>query len=286
MRTTMMRHKGLTGLLILGIFLAGGPVLAAKVKGDNPPAPRGAEERAPAFDPQAREILLKMCAFMKAQSHFSFKAEVTDDKPEQDGAIIQNSFDLDAWVRRPDRMRVDGEGDVVGKQFYYDGKTFTLYDKAHNVYATEEVPGDIEGALDKAHRDYNLTIALADMASASLCEHMSQGIGNGVYVGVRKVRGIPSHQFAFDRGDDHFQIWVDAGEAPLIRKIVITRGGLPHSPQWSATFTEWNLDPQLDESIFAFSAPQGAEKIEFARAQTTPLPTVGSGGRKKKGGGS
>ena len=42
---------------------------------------------------------------------------------------LQYGIDMETFVRRPDRLRVNAKGDVVNKQFYFDGKTITLYDK-------------------------------------------------------------------------------------------------------------------------------------------------------------
>ena len=260
--------------------LAGGCPGGREAK--SPPAQTG-QEKSPLFDPKAREILQNMCGFMKSQQDFSFKAEVTDDRLSDNGEPVQYSFDLQAYVRRPDRLRIKGEGDNVNKDFIYDGKTFTLYDKTRNVYATEEVPADIEGALAVASSKYNLTIALADMASAKLCEHIANGISNVRYEGMHNVHGVPAHHFSFDRGDVRFQIWVATGDRPMLEKVVITREGLPYSPQWTAYITEWNFEPQLQDDQFAFVPPQGAEKIDFAPLQTSLSPAPIPETKKKKG---
>jgi hypothetical protein len=277
-----MRYKTISYLIVL-MLLAAWPV-AARGAGESKAPLKTGQEKSPVFDPQAREILLNMCGFMKSQQAFSFNAEVTDDRLSDKGEPVQYSFDLQAYVRRPDGLRIKGEGDEANKEFVYDGKTFTLYDKTHNVYATEEVPGDIEGALDAAESRHNLTIALADMASAKLCEHISTGISNGRYEGIHNVHGVPAHHFSFDRGDDRFQIWVATGDKPLLKKVLITRAGLPYSPQWTAYITEWNFDPKFQDSLFAFVPPQGAEKIEFAPLETSLSPAAIPGMKKKTGG--
>ena len=257
--------------------LAVPPAFAKKTNESNSPGSR----QVPVFDPQSREILLKMCEFMKSQQEFSFKAEVTDDELSDTGTPVEHAFDLEAFVRRPDKLRVNGEGDVVSKQFVYDGKTFTLYDGKNNVYAAAEAPGDIEATLDKAHRNFNLTVALADLASANLCEHASTGISNGTYVGENTVRGVKAHHFAFDKNNAHYQLWVETGDKPLIRRIVISRPETPYSVQWSAYISDWNFDPKFQDNLFAFVPPEGAEQIEFAPVQTVQAPVPKRGTARK-----
>lgn len=43
-------------------------------------------------------------------------------------------------MERPNQLRVNAEGDRVNQQFFYDGKTLTLYNPADQVYATVEAP--------------------------------------------------------------------------------------------------------------------------------------------------
>jgi hypothetical protein len=279
-----MRYKTILLPLVLAVLLSAQQAAAREAKEKNAPAAQAGQQKVPAFDPQAREILRNMCQFMKSQQQFSFKAEVTDDLLSDTGKPIEYSFNLTGDVRRPDMLRIKGEGDLVDKEFIYDGKAFTLYDKTYNVYATEEVPADIEGALDTAYKKHGLTIALADIASARLCEHMSTGISNGRYEGIHHVRGVPAHHFSFDRGDARFQIWVATGDQPLLKKVVISREGSPYSPRWAAYFTEWDFNPQFQDTLFAFVPPQGAEKIEFAPVQTAGTPASKTDVQKKKGG--
>jgi hypothetical protein len=279
-----MKYKITSCLLVLAL-LAAWPAAAQKAgdNGSNPWA-RAGQEKSPVFDPQAREILLNMCGFMKSQKDFSFKAEVTNDRLSDKGEPVQYSFDLEVDVRRPDGLRIRGQGDEANKEFVYDGKTYTLYDKTHNVYASEEAPDDIEGALDAAQSRHDLTVSLADMAGAKLCEHISKGIRNGRYEGLHNVHGVPAHHFSFDRGNDRFQLWVSTGDRPVLEKVVITRGGLPYAPQWTAYLTDWNFEPQFKDSLFAFVPPRGAEKIDFAPLQTPMAPETSPGMRKGKGG--
>jgi hypothetical protein len=278
-----MRYKTISCLLVL-MLLAAWPVAAREAGKNNAKTPQAKQEETPAIDPQAREIAQKMCEFMKSQKAFSFKAEVTDDRLTDNGEPVQYSFDLDADVRRPDGLRIKGEGDLLSKEFVYDGKTFTLYDKTHNVYATEEVPADIEDALAEMNNRHNLTIALADMASAKLCDHLSTAISNGRYEGLHHVHGVPAHHISFDRGDVRFQVWIAEGDQPIPKKVLITRNEAPYSTQWAAYFTDWNLNPQFQDNLFAFEPPQGSQKINFAPLQTSSAPAATPGTQKKKGG--
>ena len=279
-----MRYRIVVTLLILGLFVAVQPVLAQKGGKGKGAAPGAGQVPTTAVDPRAMEVLRSACDFLKAQQKFTYKGEVDDDQVYHGGKKLQYSFDLEAQVQRPDKLRISGEGDVVNKLFVYDGKTITLYDKNHNVYATRAASPDIESALEKAQKELGLTVALSDLASPQLFDHVSKNVQGALYVGLHKVRGIPCHHLAFDRGDLHLQVWIEAGDKPLIRKVILTHMRAPGSPQWTATLTEWNLSPQFPSGVFAFAPPKGAEMIDFAPPQTAARHKSKPVGQKKKGG--
>jgi hypothetical protein len=92
------------------------------------------------------------------------------------------------------------------------------------------------------------------------------------------VRGVRCHHLAFDREEVELQIWVDAGDKPLQRKIIFTLKKLEGSPQWTAYLSDWSSSAVLKDGLFNFAVPPGVRKIKFVPAQQTPDT------RKEKGG--
>lgn len=277
-----MSKRIMAGLVCLAFWALTGSALSQQQQQKQqapPPAPQA--EKATAPDPLP--ILQKMCDFLKSQQQFTYKAEVADDQVYYGDKKLQYEIDLEIFVRRPDRLRVNAEGDLVDKQFYLDGKTITLYDKDHNVYGTLEVPPDIESALEKAHKEFGVRVALSDLASPKLWEVMNKHIKHSLYVGQSKIRGVLCHHLSFDGDNVQFQMWIEAGNQPLPRKVVLTHKNLPGSPQWTAYLGEWNFSPQLNDNLFAFTPPPGAEKIKFIPVQASQAPKQ-EPEKKKQGG--
>ena len=231
------------------------------------PLPPAAKTAAPA--PDARLILQKMCDFLKSQQQFTYKAEVVDDEVYQGGKKLQYGVDMETFVRRPDRLRVNAVGDLIDKQFYFDGKTITLYDKDHNVYGVLAVPPDIESALAKANKEFGVRVALTDLASPKLGDVLNQRIKDAVYVGLHKVRGVPCHHLAFDGDEAHLQVWIEAGDKPLPRKVVMTAKQAPGSPAWMAYLYDWNLSPSCRTTCLSLP-PGGGAKDQVYPGQNRP----------------
>ncbi len=247
-------------IALLGIMLPSMPGWSAEEA--KPAVTRAATPEAQAT-PQPEKILQQACDFLKSAQQYSFKAEVTDDRVYTGGKKLQFAFDLEGYVRRPDKVRINAAGDLEDKQFFYDGKTITLYDKSESAYAVLDVPATIDEAMEKTSKEYGLRISLVDLAESDTCGLMTKGVKHALYVGEGVVRGIKCHQLAFDKDDIQWQIWIDAGEKPLIRKLLINQKKLPAAPQWTAYFTDWNFSPQLADNLFAFTPPPGAIKTRF-----------------------
>jgi hypothetical protein len=287
-----MRLRVLCGLAILGLVLLGTASFGQeKEKVPAPPAP---EVKAPA--PQAqpakardidpKQVVRHMCDYLKSLKEFSFKGEVTDDHTYSAGNKLQFAFGLEGYVKRPDKIRLNAKGDLQNKEFFYDGKTITIYDTVKKVYATASMPPTIDEALAKADRDYGLRLIVAELAKTNLFEEITKGIKDEVYVGEGTVFGVKCQHVAFDKGKTAVQLWVEDSDKPVLRKAVLTYKDVDFSPQWTLYLTEWNVSPQLADNLFAFSPPQGAKKIDFMAVRKTEAPERSKGQPKKKGGGS
>ena len=259
--------------LLLAIMLSGVPGLAQTVqqpKATPPQAEKAAvpapqAEKATPPEPDPRQILQKMCDFLKSQQKFTYKAEVADEQVYYGGKKLQYGIDMETFVQRPDRLRVNAQGDLVDKQFFFNGKTITLYDKEDNVYGVLEVPPDIESALDKANKEFGVRVALTDLASPTLCDHIGKRIKHSLYVGLSKVRGVPCHHLSFDGDNAQVQLWIDAGDQPLPRKVVLTHKKLPGSPQWSAYLTDWNFSPSCPTTSLTLPPLRGLKRSSSSR---------------------
>ena len=282
MRKKISWGLGLLTACILLAPLAGSGQEKAPAQPPQAAAPAPPAAKQPAPDPQ--ELIRQGCDFLKNQAQFSFKAEVLNDRVYQGGKKLQFAQEVTASFRRPDKLRLEGEGDQDSKLLIFDGKTLTLYDKNKNFYADLGINGDIDAALDKAYKEYGLRVGLADLGSAKLCDHVGQGLTHALYVGLHRVRGVPCHHLAFDRKDIQYQVWIEAGDKPVLRKILVTQKQLPASPQWTAYLSDWNFSPALADNLFAFTPPAGAQKIKFMPVKSSETPAPKTVKPKKKGG--
>jgi hypothetical protein len=204
-----------------------------------------------------------MSDYLAAAREFSFRADVAYDSVSVDGQKIQYGAVVQLSVRRPDRLHVLYDGDERRRQVVMAGDAFTILDQEANVYAGADVPPEVGAALDRIFETYGFSVPIADFVYPDPYETLMGSVEAGSLVGRHFVDGTPCHHLAFSQEAIDWQIWIEDGPAPLPRKLVITYRNEPGSPQYAATFSEWDLEPRIAESYFEFRPPEGSGKIEF-----------------------
>jgi hypothetical protein len=242
------------------------------------PPPRSVEAR-------ADQELKKMGAFLAGLPHFALEAEETFDEIP-DGQLRRQLTNVRrVAVQRPNRLAADATGDTLNRAAWYDGRTVTVLDKDHNVYATIEAPGTIDATFDKLADEYGLELPLADFLFADPYAVLMEGVTYGRYLGLHQAAGVACHHLAFSQDTIEWQIWIDAGDKPLPRKLVISYVREPGEPQYSAVIRRWNLESAVPEGLFTFEAPEGAQRIDAkdmkrAQAEDAMPPEIApKGGR-------
>jgi hypothetical protein len=227
-------------------------------------------KNASVIDQKADAVLRGMCEYLAALEHFSFHTENTIDAVVSPGLKLQFAESVDAYVRRPDRLRANATGDIRNQDLYYDGKSITLTDTDLNFYGTINAPPEIESALDHALESFDIEAPLADLLYRDLYDNIVERAELGFYVGLHSTGGVECHHLAFVGEDVNCQIWVENSKTPLPRKIIITSTLVAGSPQFTALLSDWNVSARLPDSLFSFVEPEGVEKIGVLRAAGSP----------------
>ena len=224
-----------------------------------------ADTAAALIDPDATRLLQAASAQLTAAKAFSFKAEIWEDAVLFDHKIT-TSRTADFQVRRPDRLQIEVRSPKRSRGFWYDGKSLTLLSRTENLYGTIAVPETIDKVLDAANDKFGLNFPLEDLLVADLYASAMEGIKGGIAFGKVTVLGTVCQHIAFSTDVVDWQLWIEDGAKPLIRKLVITYKLEPAAPQYTAIFSDWKLTGELPDKIFEFTPPKGSAKIEVMPA--------------------
>jgi hypothetical protein len=82
-----------------------------------------------------------------------------------------------------------------------------------------------------------------------------------------RVGNTDCHHLAIRGAELDVQLWVEEGDRPVTRRLMITSKFEGGSPRFVANL-DWETDPEFRPGFFEFNAPDDAVKIEFSRAAT------------------
>jgi hypothetical protein len=215
------------------------------------------------IEPEADQILKRMSQHLISVRHFTFDAYKTVDVVLDSGQMIQLSDTTRVSLSRPDKLLAKSTGDTNNEHVWYDGKTLSVLSPEQNTYATVDVPNTIDEMMDYVVEKYGAAIPLADLAVSDPYKSAIQRVQSGHYLGLHYVRDLKCHHLAFRQQGLDWQVWIEAGDKPLPRKLVITYKELPGHPQFTAVFDNWDMSPRLSDSLFTFKVPRGAKRIEM-----------------------
>ena len=215
------------------------------------------------IDPKAEKILQDMNALKKKDVTASLEIVDTMDELAKGGQMIQYSHVRKMVVSEPKRFWIESTGDITNTTLWKDDTTFTLLDRSANAYAQTPASGTIDETMDMLLDTYGVTTPLADLLSDNLYAVLMKNVTSCRYLGLHSADGIQCHHIGATQKDIDWQIWIDAGDSPQLRKIVITYKQKPGAPQYTALLKSIHKISQLPADPFTFKAPEGAQKIPF-----------------------
>jgi len=215
------------------------------------------------IDPAATKLLKSATDYLAAQKQFSVEVRNTLEVVLTSGQKIEFNHTARQSVQRPNKLRAERTGDLVDQAFFYDGKSLTLSNPGDKVYATVAAPGTLETMLDFARETLDIVAPAGDLVYQDAYDILMTDVNQGFVVGKAVIEGTRCDHLAFRAPHVDWQIWIQEGKQPLVRKLVITTRDLANAPQFAVVVTKWDLKPQFSDKTFSFSQPAGARKIDF-----------------------
>jgi len=261
------RKKGALKLKVIGLSLVCAVMIASATAdrqataADTDQTDKVTPEQTADVDGEALSILRKATDYLTGLAQFRLKGFKETDVVQESGQKFQFSSSFEICLKRPDSIfaaRTDDDGII--RRLWYDGKTVSMYDEGEKVYAKIKAPDTLDGMLDYLETVMKSPFPLADLFYNDLSPLFDR-IVSGMYLDISFVAKIACDHLAFRGESVDWQIWIDRGEKPFIRKIVLTYKELPGEPQISAHLDDWDIQPQLADTIFQFTPPEDARRI-------------------------
>ena len=240
-----------------------GYTVAALVLATGLCAPLPAQDKSALIDPDSIKALNDMAPYLRTLKDFQVSAEVTTEDVLTDGQKLQYAHKTDILAHLPTQLRIDVDGEKMSRLYLYDGKSFTLFARRSGYYATVPAPPTIGQLIDVAYEKYDIVFPLMDLFMWGTPRANTDEITAAEDFGPGVVEGVTCEHYAYRQPGLDWQVWVQLGNHPLPRKLVLTTMTDEARPQHSQIIN-WNLAPSYNEAAFVFDPPPGAQKIVFA----------------------
>jgi hypothetical protein len=226
----------------------------------------GGEAPAPQakVDPAAVKAIQDMSKYLSSLNSFKLSTEGSLDTVTADGQRIQMDGSTDYAVKKPG-FAIKYASDKKDRDFFYDGKQFTVYSPNLGYYATVAAPATNREVLDTIYNNYGIRLPLEDLFRWN--DTNSNRIENfraAYNLGTVTLDGVKTTHYAFREPDVDWEVWIDQGDKPLPRKLSIVDRTDPARPAFT-THLKWTPNAPVSASDVTFVPSPGAMRIEMAQ---------------------
>lgn len=276
----MKRHLGVWRAMMAGASLVtiGGLAQAAE------PAP------APAMDPKAEQLMRQMSDYVTARQTFRVDLSAVT-KVQAEGINQEFASKSVVAVQRPNKVAMVLKSGMVGGTVVSDGKNATVYFPMMKRYMVKPAPDKISALSQElamaGGSGFGFPLVSALVAEKPF-ETLMTGVSAGKLIGEETLAGVKCQHARFTQEDFDWDVWVEAGPRPLLRKIVpdltkafkkmAAEGGEQAAvfktmkADMTITLDNWVVDGDLAADLFAFTPPEGTQKVDSL------FPDEGAGG--------
>ena len=219
------------------------------------------------IEDSAVDALKEMSAYLMSANTLAITSQGSMDVVTNDGQRIQLDGRTNYKVRRPGFV-VDYVSDIKSRRFVYDGKTFTVYSPTLGYYSSVPAPGTNREVLDTIYSKFGIALPLEDLfrwGDPSGGQRI-EALKSAYEVGSATVDGVETDHYAFREADVDWEVWIQQGDQPLPRKLVIVDRTDPTRPTFTARLT-WQVNPTFTDADFTFVPDANAKKIQLATYQ-------------------
>lgn len=238
-------------------------IIATAASGQANSSAANQSAQADAVDPKAAEALKRMSEYLSTLKSFELTSNSTRDMVTADGQRVQIGAIVKYKAMRPG-IAIDFDGDVRDRQYFYDGKTFTIYAPTLNYYAAAPAPSSNRAFLKSIYDRFGISLPLEDLFRWSDGDTSDlNALTSAFSVGTANIDGVLTDHWAFRQGDFDWEVWIEQGDRPLPRKLVIVDRTDPALPAYASRLT-WTLNPPLTTKDFTFVPGATAMRIPLA----------------------
>ena len=217
---------------------------------------------AQAQESDAKAILKAMSDYVGSQKtiRLAFDSDIEIITPQLEKIQFTNSGE--ALLNRPDRLHAHRVGGYADVEMFFDGKSVSIYGKHVNGYAQFDAPGTVDQLIHALRQGHGVALPGADLLLSKSYDLLVAGVQEAKHIGRGVIDGLECEHLAFRNFDTDWQLWVEVGERPIPRKLVITSKTVNSAPQYTLRVKQWKTGMKPSPEAFTFTPPAGAQVLD------------------------
>ena len=214
-------------------------------------------------EPEAVAALKRMSTYLTSLNTIEIVSEGSLDVVTADGQRVQMDGVTKYKVRKPGFV-IDYDSDLKNRRFIYDGKNFTVVAPKLGYYATVPAPATNQEMLELAYETYGVKLPLEDLFRWNDPANVrAESFRSGYKLGTATLGGVATDHYAFREDDIDWEIWIQQGDQPVPKKVVIVDRTDPAHPTFIARL-QWKPNAPMTDADFAYTPSNDAKRIDLA----------------------
>lgn len=213
----------------------------------------------------ALKILSGMTQFIEAAPAFSVKGKLGGDLLLENGQLAEYGSTFTAVLSRPAKLYLfmnSRDGSETTTVFDGEAITVAASNDGRHIYDTMPQPGDVNESLDFIASQTGVPRQLNYILSNQITKVLN-GVQTAFSLGKSTIGDVLCVHLVVRSETKDGQVWIERGDEPTPRRILITHRNKPGLLRFWIQFDEWVFSPEFPESTFKYTPPEDAIKFHY-----------------------
>ncbi len=216
---------------------------------------------ASATSDDAKAILKSMSDYVGSQQaiDLTFDSDIEVITPNLEKLQFASSGELS--LNRPNQLRARRTGGYADVSLFFDGKTASVHGHNLNAFASFEAPGTVDQLIHALREGHGVALPGADLLQTNSYEVLMADVVEAKHIGRGVIDGVECEHLSFRNFDTDWQLWVEVGERPIPRKLVVTSKTINSAPQYTLRIKSWKSGEKHASTFFTFEPTKGMTQL-------------------------
>ena len=208
-------------------------------------------------------ILDRMSGVISGLESCSYRLNTESDVNEYPYGLVKRFSEFETFMSGPNKMLVIARGIKGHRQYVYNGERLAFYSFDEHNYGMIPAPATTIKTIDSVNSTYGIEFPAADFFYPEFTKDLIENTDSIRYLGMVTIQGKEYFHILAYAKEMNLQFWINNDAYTLPGKFSITYKHQEGSPQYLASFSEWQINPKLPEAMFEFYPPPGSTMIKI-----------------------